>query len=115
MIVLVLIGGLLLVIGMVVREFQLARERAARAKLFEYLSRALDANREQLKRLSEDLYVLRTLLAERQIIASKDLIDGRTRLIDGPRRQAEERDAILRGFDILPIQLLAEDPESKMH
>ena len=108
-------GGIFLALALIVRELQLARERAMHLAAFEQLRLALDATRTQLRRAFEDLYVLQTVLAERNVLDEAELQRSRARLIEQPRRIAEERDAIQRHLGVSPTHLVVEDTEGKIH
>lgn len=115
MLFLALGGGLLLAAALWVREYQLAKERNAHNRELEALRQQVERHKSHLRRTVEDLYVLRQLLVERHVLDEHDLVRGRVRLIEAPRRQAEERDAILRGMEISPNQLIVEESEPKIH
>lgn len=108
-------GGIFLALALIVRELQTARERALQLAAFEQLRLSLDATRGQLRRAFEDLYVLQTVLAERNILDEAELARSRARLIETPRRIAEERDAIQRHLGVAPTHLVVDESEGKVH
>ncbi len=110
------IGAALVVcIAFAIREQQLSRERAAQTAALDGLRAALDAQRGQLRRAQEDVYVLQTLLGERNVVDENDLAQARMRLIEGPRRVAEERAAMARHLKVSPTQLVLDAGEPKVH
>ena len=108
-------GGLLLMVAFFVRESQLARERVLQAARHRTLQTALEDTRNQLRRACEDLYVLQHILAERNVLDDTDLARGRVRLVEAPRRMAQERDAIQRHLGISAPYLVIEDSDRKIH
>ena len=112
MTVLALVGGLLLALALVLREFQLGKERVARATTLAQMHASLESLGRSLRRAQEDLYVLRVLLHERGAIGDDDFGRARTRLIDGPRRQAEARSEIMRVVETTPLQVVVDEGES---
>src|SRR5687767_6586533 len=100
MALLAVVGALSLMLAWAVREWQLARERRAFAQAVEHLRLSLDSSRQHLKRISEDLYVLQSVMVERNLIDETELQRSRVRLVDNPRRLAEERDALARHMKV---------------
>lgn len=97
------------------REVQAMRERAGTERVLAEL-RTTQANlREGARRLAEDLFVMQHLLAERKIIADSDMLRGRTRLIDTPRRRAQEKRALTRHLKGRPVHLMVEDRDGNVH
>lgn len=88
------------------REHQLNRERAAVLSNLQEAFTALDACHIQIKRTNEDLFVMQTVLCERHILDENDLVQARMRLIEIPRRLAEERAATARHLKVSPTQLI---------
>ncbi len=114
MLLLAVVGGLLLCLALAVREYQQSRERAVLLQALEQLRAAHELQRQQHKRLAEDQWVLQRLLVERGLLEQAAVDRGRLRLIDLPRRQAAEREAVLRNFKVAAIDL-ASDDDSKVH
>ncbi len=113
---LVAIGAALVVcIAFALREQQLSRERAAQNAALDGLRAAIDALRGQLRRAQEDTFVLQTLLGERNMLDENDLAQARLRLIEAPRRVAEERAAMARHLKVSPTQLVLDPGEPKLH
>jgi hypothetical protein len=113
---LAILGGLLLALALIVREVQLARERANHASELERMRVSLGETRRQLRRALEDLYVLQNVLGDKHLLDEHDLARGRARHIDGPRRIAEERDSILRKHDdVEATQLIIDEDINKVH
>jgi len=115
MLVLVLAGGALLAIALVLFEVSLARRRASQAASIEKLRGSLQESRSQFRRALEDLYVLHAVLADKHVIDEADLARGRARLIEAPRRLAQERNAILRHWEVSPTQLVIDEDITKVH
>ncbi len=105
-------GGLLLAVALIVREYQLGRERTARLAALEQLHGSLEAAGRQLRRAREDIYVLRTVLQERGVISEEELARGRARLIEAPRRRAEERSEMLRELQVPSTKVILDEGES---
>jgi hypothetical protein len=108
-------AGIFFALAMILRELQLGRERAMHQATFEQLHLSLEGVRAQLRRAGEDLYVLQAVLAERNLLNEADLARGRARLIENPRRIAEERDAIQRHLGVAPTHLVVDDSDGKIH
>lgn len=106
---------IIFVLGLVIRELQLARERTVHITHLQSLRQSLEATRAQLRRCTEDLFVLQAILAERNLFNEADLTRGRLRLIEAPRRQAEERDAIGRHLGANQAILMVDEGEGKIH
>lgn len=109
------LAGVLLCVAFCVRERHLRRERAATAEALRDLRIALEATRAQLRRAGEDVFVLQTLLAERNLLDDGDLARARIRLIETPRRLAEERAAMARHLQVSPTQLVLDPNDPKIH
>lgn len=108
-------GGLFLALALIIREYQLTRERALQAATFEQLRVSLEATRGQLRRACEDLYVLQSVLSERNVLDEADLARTRIRLVEMPRRVAAERDAIRRHLGVAPQHLVIDESDGKVH
>ncbi len=115
MALLAIAAAVVLCIAFGAREHQLARERAAQAAAIEGLRAALEAMRGQLRRSQEDVYVFQTLLVERNLFDEGELARARLRLIEAPRRVAEERAAMARHLKVSPTQLVLDPGEPKLH
>ncbi len=109
------VGALSLLFAWAVREWQLARERKAFAQAVEHLRVSLETSRHHLRRVSEDLFVLQSIMVERNLLDETELQRGRVRLVETPRRVAEEREAIARNMKISPTALVIDDGEHKIH
>ncbi len=107
-------GGLMLCLAWAVREYQLWRERQALQAALNQLKQALDLSRQQMRRMSEDVYVMQAVLVEKNLLDEDELQRGRIRLIETPRRQAEERNQLLRHMNVSPTQII-DDPDPKIH
>ena len=112
MMLLAICGGLLLALALMVREYQLGRERAARHSAFEHLHASLDVMTKQLRRTREDLYVLRAVLQERGVVTEEEFSRSRLRLIENPRRRAEERSELMRQVEVSPLAVIVDEGES---
>ena len=109
------LGGLLLALALVLRELQLTRERSLQAAAEERLRVALEQTRAQLQHAVEDVYVLRTLLVERGLFEEGDIARARARLVEGPRRLAAEREALMRHLDGAATHLVLDEQNNKVH
>lgn len=105
-------GGLLLAVALIVREIQQGRERTARLSALERLHQLGDAQARQLRRAREDLYVMRVLLQERGVFSDEEFARSRIRLIEDPRRRAEERSQLTRDVNLAPGVLIIDDGDS---
>jgi len=112
MILLAVSGGLLLALALIVREYQLSRERRARMAALEHLHGSLDLTTKHLRRAREDLYVLRAIMQERGVLTDEEFARCRVRLIEAPRRRAEERSQILRSVEVSPQQVILDEGDS---
>ncbi len=111
-------GGL--VAGLALLKARAARRRATREKLrtarqIDDLRAVLASTREQLRRLAEDMFVLRRLLDERNLIGNGELVRARGRLIEAPQRCADERAALTRSLHIEPEQVVLGDGDTQIH
>lgn len=109
------VGGLLLALALVLREFQLTRERSQQSATHERVRLALEQTRSQLQHALEDVYVLQMLLIERGLFEEGDLVRGRARLVEAPRRMAAEREAIVRHLGGDAPHLVLDDQNNKVH
>jgi hypothetical protein len=112
MILLALIGGLLLALAILAREYQLSRERVARTTALEHMRINAEATAKQLSRAREDLYVLRVMMHTRGLITEEDFARSRTRLIETPRKRAQERSQIMRTHEVDTLSLVVDEGES---
>jgi hypothetical protein len=115
MVTLVLGAGIFFTAALILREFQLARERAMHMAAFDQLRLALEGMRAQLRRNAEDIYVMQVLLAERSIFNEAELARARARLIEAPKRNAEERESIQRHLGREPTHLVLDENDGKIH
>ena len=115
MAVLAVVAVLVLSVAFAFRERQVARERVAAEMVLQELRTSIEGARSQLRRANEDLYVIQTLLAERNLLDENDLARARLRLIEAPRRVAEERAAMARHLKVSPTQLVIDPTDSKIH
>ncbi|RZK51142.1 MAG: hypothetical protein EOO59_15440 [Hymenobacter sp.] len=105
---------MMLALALGLRELTLARERAIHLTLSQQLHSNLDSTRAQLRRLSEDYYVLTTLLMERHVVGDAELSRGRARLIEQPRRIAQQRD-LLQRKGLASAQLVVDEGDGNIH
>lgn len=115
MALLAVIGGILLALALIARELQGSRERAAQTAALHEVQSALERTRQQLRRTQEDLYVMQSLLAERNILDEAELARGRLRLIETPKRLAAEREAVVRHLGASPTELVVDENVDKIH
>jgi hypothetical protein len=115
MALLAVIGAVLLASALIVREYQLAKQRTQDAANLERLRANIKETRSQLRRTVEDLHVMQRLLEEKHLLTESDLARGRLRLIERPRRLAAERNAIVRSHGVSPTQLVIDDDLDKVH
>jgi hypothetical protein len=115
MALLAVIAAVVLCVAFAIRENQLGRERRVLAAAIEELRGVLDMTRMQLRRTGEDLYVTQTLLTERNVLDENDMARARLRLIEAPRRMAEERAQMARHLKVSPTQLLIDQGDPKVH
>lgn len=98
------------------REWQLAKERTLQLASLKALSEILHSTRLQLRRATEDIFVLQALLIERQAFSESDLNRARLRLIEYPRRQAEQRQAaVADDVDLSQSIFVATENGRKVH
>lgn len=108
-------AGIFLTLAMILREVQFARDKASAMAAYEQMRITLEGTRAQLRRSAEDLFVLQTVMVERHLIDDTELARSRARLIDLPRRRAEEKDAISRNLGVNSGHLLVDDVDGKIH
>ncbi len=115
MVVFLVAGGVLLAASIAIREWQWARERRETRASLRSLTDNLDKSQRNVRRLQEDVYVLQTVLRERNLLSENELAQARDRLIEQPKRVAAERDAIQRHLNIgVPVQVI-EESLNKVH
>ena len=115
MVVLAIVSGASLALALVVREIQFARDRIAKRAQLSELNANIEKLRTQLRRAQEDVYVMQTLLSERNILDENEIARGRVRLIENPKRLAAEKDAIVRHLGVSPTSLVVDDNVDKIH
>lgn len=115
MAVLAMVAVLVLSVAFALRERRLARDRTAALAALDELRTSLEAVRIQLRRANEDVFVVQTLLSERNLLDENDLARARLRLIEAPRRVAEEKAAMARHLKVSPTQLVIDPSDSKIH
>jgi hypothetical protein len=115
MVVLAIVSGASLALALVVREIQFARDRMGRRAQFNELTANIEKLRAQLRRAQEDVYVLQTLMSERNILDENEIARGRVRLIENPKRLAAEKDAIVRHLGVSPTSLVVDENVDKIH
>jgi small-conductance mechanosensitive channel len=108
-------AGMLLTLSLIMREVQLLRERTHLVALLDDVRLQDQGTRDQARRLGEDLYLMQTLLAERNLLNEADMLRARSRLIDRPRRLTQEREAIHAHLGRHPSAVLLEESEGKVH
>ncbi len=109
-----LVVSLVTLILLGVRDFGLARERAALYEALKRLSASMEILRQELQRTSDDVYVLQTILAEHNLTDAVEFTRARARLVEAPRRVAQERDNLVRALKVAPTDLII-DEEPKLH
>ena len=95
------------------RYYLYRRQRRAQAHLMTFIGSSLGEVQNQLQHQREEMYILENLLAERGLIENADLVEGRQRMIDSPRRRMSERDNLLANHEIDPAQLIVADDENE--
>ncbi|MBC7793795.1 MAG: hypothetical protein H7Z43_08805 [Clostridia bacterium] len=115
MVVLAIVSGASLVLALVVREIQSARDRRSSRAQFNEVHANIEKLRAQFRRTQEDVYVIQTLMSERNILDENELARGRVRLIENPKRLAAEKDAIVRHLGVSPTSLVVDDNVDKIH
>jgi len=115
MAVLAVVAVLVLSVAFALRERRLARDRTATEAALQELRTSLEGARTQLRRANEDVFVVQTLLSERNLLDENDLARARLRLIEAPRRVAEEKAAMARHLKVSPTQLVIDPSDSKIH
>lgn len=102
-------------VSLLVREVTLVRERATLSRNIEELSLSQQSVRDGTRRLAEDLFVLQNLMVERGLLQQSDVSRGRGRLIEQPRRKAEERTAMLKYVSAEKVPFVLEDADGHVH
>jgi len=111
MVLLGLIGGVFLAAALIVRELQTMRERAALTAQVDELRRAADAQSTHLRRAREDIVVLRAVLEQKHLLDDADLQKCRERIIEAPRRAAQERQAMGKDLQAGSAHMVIDDGE----
>jgi hypothetical protein len=106
---------LVLSVAFALRERQARKDLARQDAELTELRAATEQTRQQLRRALEDLFVFQSLLAERNVLDENDLARARDRLIEAPRKVAEERAAMARNLKVSPTQLVVDPGDSKLH
>lgn len=115
MLVLTLIGTMLIGLALLVRELRLVDERRRQTAALLAVEAALEKTRAQLRRTLEDVYVLQTLLLERNLLDEQELARARARLVEAPRRIAQERAEVLRTAGVSEPALVVDEGIDKLH
>lgn len=115
MVVFLIAGGALLAASIVIREWQWTKERRESRKNLRALTDNLEKSQRTVRRLQEDVFVLQSVLRERNLLSESELSQARDRLVEQPKRVAAERDAIQRHLNIgVPVQVI-EESLNKVH
>jgi hypothetical protein len=112
MLVFALAGGMLLALAVILREMAVSRDRAAANQSVEELRRTVDVLRGHVQRTSDEVFVLRATLEERNLVNEHELERNRKRLVEEPRRQARERQQIVSNENVSPTQVVIDEGES---
>lgn len=110
-----LAATLFVCVALLVREVNLLRERATISQSLDEVSLSQQSVRDGTRRLAEDLFVLQNLLLERNLLQKSELMRARGRLIEQPRRKAEERTAMLRHISAEKVPFVLEDADGHVH
>lgn len=102
-------------IAWLAREFQGMRERAQLERTLHEMRLSQQTVRDGVRRLAEDFFVMQHLLAERSVVQDADMLRGRSRLIEQPRRKAQEKHAIMQHLGTKTPPLMVEDADGKVH
>ena len=105
----------MITLSLIVREVQLLKERSQLMQLLDDVRLSHQGTQAQARRLGEDLYLLQSLLAERNLLQESDLTRARSRLIDRPRRLTQEREAIHAHLGQRHSTVMLEESEGKVH
>ncbi|MEZ4271540.1 MAG: hypothetical protein R3C68_08950 [Myxococcota bacterium] len=109
---LVLLGGLVLVFVTIFRERHWARERRVTHQLLDQLHKVLAMRGAHLQRAMEDIYVLRKVLQEQGVFDEAEFERSRVRLVEAPRRVAQERDQIMQSANVPATQVIIGEVET---
>lgn len=112
--VLVLIALVTSIVALARARQRHRQEHDARAQVAS-LQTLLDTQRTRMQQCAEDLYVLQSLLVERQLIDDMALARGRHRFIESPRRLATEREAIQQQLGVPKNVVIIDDGKSRIH
>lgn len=110
-----LVLAVVVTIMLMTRELYLARERAIIIASIEALRTGFENARNSIRQSHEEIFLLQALLIERGIVLEHDIQSARKRLIEGPRKRAEEHEAISQHLGRSPEHLVLEDTEGKIH
>ena len=97
------------------REVQGMRERAGLEQVLAELRISQRNVREGVRRMAEDFFVMQHLLAERSVVAESDMVRARARLIETPKRKAQERTTMSRHVDVNVSAMWVEDRDGNVH
>ena len=101
MLLLAISGGIFVASALIIREWQIHRNRRISDLQLEKLQGELDHTREDLQNTMEDLYVLRMVLAQHDIVDEFQLAQARQQLLISSQDQK----------DVLNGELLLSDAE----
>ena len=120
MLLLAIAGGILIAAALIIREWQMQSYLRISGFQLEKLQEDLDQTREALQNTLEDLYVLRTVLAQDELIDEFQLAQARQQLIAASESQNEalSGELLLSDTEILEVGEslpLATDSSDKLH
>ena len=84
-------GSLLLILVLFMREQMQQKRYRRQTELIQHLHSNLTSTQNLLNRNREDIFVLRTMLEELQVLDPAEFARSRARLIEDPRRTAQEQ------------------------
>jgi hypothetical protein len=102
-------------LGLALCHRHAGRQHTATQTLVEQMRLTLEGTRSQTRRLAEDLFVLQAVLTEHHLFDDAEMARCRARLVETPRRVAQERDAITRNLGVSPTHLVVSDSDSDFH
>jgi hypothetical protein len=102
-------------LGLGLTQMHAVRQHVATQNLVEQMRLTLEGSRSQTRRLAEDLFVLQAVLTEHHLLDDAEMARSRARLVETPRRVAQERDAIARNLGVSPTHLVVSDRDSDFH
>ena len=120
MLLLAIAGGILVAAALIIREWQMQSYLRTSAFQHEKLQEDLDQTREDLQNTLEDLYVLRTVLAQDDLIDEFQLAQARQQLIAASQDQegSLSGELLLSDTEILEVGEnlpIATDSNDKLH